>query len=117
MGDTMREASMIWNDIDTWAALLGWFRSQTYAVLCGSGISRRSGLPTGKDFNTTFLREVVQPDWRAAIEKYLQPGSPVPLRFEGILDVWWRICDPQLRVLNTYRLGEPSSEHRALAHL
>ena len=42
-------------------------------------------------------------------------ASPVPLRFEGILDVWWRICDPQLRVLNTYRLGEPSSEHRALA--
>jgi hypothetical protein len=48
---------------------------------------------------------------------HLLPSSPTLLRFEGILDVWWRICDPQLRVLDTYRLGEPTSEHHALAHL
>src|SRR5262249_51371176 len=104
---------MTWRDIDTWTALLAWLRTQSYAALCGSGISRRSGLPTGKDFNRTFLEEVVQAGLRPTMEKHLEPDPPVPLRFEGILEVWWRICDPQLRVLDTYRLGTPTSEHRA----
>ena len=108
---------MDWESIDTWEGLIRWLRSKEYAVLCGSGVSWRSGLPTGQEFNQTFLEDVVSPDWRPMIRSHLQPDSEVPLRFEGILDVWWRIVDPELRVLDAYRFGEPTSEHYALAHL
>lgn len=104
-------------DIDVWAPLRDWLRSRPYAILCGSGISRRSGLPTGRDFNETFVKSVVPPAWHSAVWGHLSEDSPVMLRFEGILDIWRKICDPRLEVLNTYRSGTPTSEHRALAHV
>nr|WP_246312041.1 SIR2 family protein [Aquabacterium terrae] len=59
---------------------------------------------------------MVLPQYRSRVSEHLKPDASVSLRFEGILDVWSRF-DPALRVLDTYRLGTPTSEHRALARL
>ncbi len=90
-----------------------------YAILCGSGISRDAGLPTGQDFRDLVLQYA--PDLKAEglLRDLLTRSAETlpPLRFEGILEVLQRTVDHELETLKVYREGTHICIHRALAKI
>ncbi|HBZ31180.1 MAG TPA: hypothetical protein DEO56_11420 [Nitrosomonas nitrosa] len=99
--------------------------SETPAVLCGSGISLASGLPTAAGLYDLFGNYVADEFAKTLFARH-KPSSEqdlaeppyTPIRFEGILDVLQRLLiDPNLTVLEPYRNGEPGPSHMALATL
>jgi NAD-dependent SIR2 family protein deacetylase len=120
-GKAMAQTSQCTNDPQTFMSWLPEHMSQL-GVLCGSGISVRSAVPTARDFIECLLKVCNGYDrMRRHLDTQLPDG--VRLRFEGLLEVLQRTVDPRLTLIDRVYFGtdrggpEPNGSHYTLARI